>query len=239
MTEETKPEGSDDRTRVVPRTAPLDDSATVITSGQPTRTSSPLFAPTNPPTNPTTGPSQAGTHEAGLLPVGSRLAEFEITRVIGQGGFGVVNIAVAASPADAAEHAKINNECRELETKAAKLIQRAFTRGKLLVIKTLDMPKTVGEGSREREGTYKDVLEDFKKEKAAFALIEEREHERELNKSNYVIQLIRSDMCEDVPPYLPTLVFNYARGGDLEHAVRVRRVQPHPRSASQSSPLIL
>ncbi|MDM0044948.1 serine/threonine-protein kinase [Variovorax dokdonensis] len=28
--------------------------------------------------------------EAGLLPVGSRLAEFELTRVVGQGGFGVV-----------------------------------------------------------------------------------------------------------------------------------------------------
>ncbi|KAF1069638.1 serine/threonine-protein kinase [Variovorax sp.] len=90
MTEETKPEGSDDRTRVVPRTAPQDDSATVITSGQPTRTNNPLFAPTNPPTNPATGPSQGTPHEAGLLPVGSRLAEFEITRVIGQGGFGVV-----------------------------------------------------------------------------------------------------------------------------------------------------
>ena len=90
MTEETKPEGNDDRTRVVPRTTPLDDSATVITSGQPTRTNSPLFAPTNPPTNPATGPSQGTPHEAGLLPVGSRLAEFEITRVIGQGGFGVV-----------------------------------------------------------------------------------------------------------------------------------------------------
>lgn len=90
MTEETKPEGNDDRTRVVPRTTPLDDSATVITSGQPTRTNSPLFAPTNPPTNPATGPSQGTPHEAGLLPVGSRLAEFEITRIIGQGGFGVV-----------------------------------------------------------------------------------------------------------------------------------------------------
>jgi serine/threonine protein kinase len=28
--------------------------------------------------------------EAGLLPIGSRLAEFEVTRVVGQGGFGVV-----------------------------------------------------------------------------------------------------------------------------------------------------
>ncbi|NVM90056.1 hypothetical protein FHT32_003713 [Variovorax sp. SG517] len=39
--------------------------------------------------NPVTGPA-TGTTEAGLLPVGSRLAEFEVTRVIGQGGFGVV-----------------------------------------------------------------------------------------------------------------------------------------------------
>ncbi|WP_295986817.1 serine/threonine-protein kinase [uncultured Variovorax sp.] len=39
--------------------------------------------------NPVTSPATGAT-EAGLLPVGSRLAEFEVTRVIGQGGFGVV-----------------------------------------------------------------------------------------------------------------------------------------------------
>ncbi|WP_418116193.1 serine/threonine-protein kinase [Variovorax sp. NFACC27] len=39
--------------------------------------------------NPVTSPATGAT-EAGLLPIGSRLAEFEITRVIGQGGFGVV-----------------------------------------------------------------------------------------------------------------------------------------------------
>jgi len=32
----------------------------------------------------------ADTADAGLLPIGSRLAEFELTRVVGQGGFGVV-----------------------------------------------------------------------------------------------------------------------------------------------------
>ena len=35
-------------------------------------------------------PPVAEKHDAGLLPVGSRVAEFEITRVVGQGGFGVV-----------------------------------------------------------------------------------------------------------------------------------------------------
>ncbi|KQW59251.1 serine/threonine-protein kinase [Variovorax sp. Root411] len=70
----------DDRTRVVPKlvqpTTTGDTSATVITAG----------AATNiPVTSPATGST-----EAGLLPVGSRLAEFEVTRVIGQGGFGVV-----------------------------------------------------------------------------------------------------------------------------------------------------
>ncbi|WP_176666043.1 serine/threonine-protein kinase [Variovorax sp. SG517] len=77
----------DDRTRVVPRSTPPsqptttgDTSATVITAGTPTSMSG---------SNPVTGPA-TGTTEAGLLPVGSRLAEFEVTRVIGQGGFGVV-----------------------------------------------------------------------------------------------------------------------------------------------------
>jgi serine/threonine protein kinase len=69
-------DSEDDRTRVVgrPEQPEPDTAATVITSGTPTGT--PVPAP--------------GTHEAGLLPVSSRLAEFEITRVIGQGGFGVV-----------------------------------------------------------------------------------------------------------------------------------------------------
>jgi len=78
------PPPEDDRTRVVSRPAPPtgggDTGATVITAG--TTSVSGVSVPV---TSPATG-----THEAGLLPVGSRLAEFEITRVIGQGGFGVV-----------------------------------------------------------------------------------------------------------------------------------------------------
>lgn len=77
----------DDRTRVVPKSTPPsqptttgDTSATVITAGAPT---------SRPGSTPVTSPATGAT-EAGLLPVGSRLAEFEITRVIGQGGFGVV-----------------------------------------------------------------------------------------------------------------------------------------------------
>lgn len=72
----------DDRTRVMPKTPPPtttgDTSATVITAGPPV-------------TSPVTSMGAAtGNTDAGLLPVGSRLAEFEVTRVIGQGGFGVV-----------------------------------------------------------------------------------------------------------------------------------------------------
>ncbi|WP_062363601.1 serine/threonine-protein kinase [Variovorax paradoxus] len=71
----------DDRTRVMSRPAQqLDDtSATVITSGSTSLSNAPAAAG-----------AAAETSEAGLLPVGSRLAEFEITRVVGQGGFGVV-----------------------------------------------------------------------------------------------------------------------------------------------------
>ncbi|MDH6592555.1 serine/threonine protein kinase [Variovorax sp. TBS-050B] len=77
-----------DRTRVVPRapepppttttTTEGDTTATVITAGSTSLSPHPVTTPAT------------GAHEAGLLPVGSRLAEFEITRVIGQGGFGVV-----------------------------------------------------------------------------------------------------------------------------------------------------
>ncbi|RIX71041.1 serine/threonine-protein kinase, partial [Acidovorax cavernicola] len=78
------PPPEDDRTRVVsrpvPSTAEADTGATVITAGGFTTAS----------TTPVTSPATGTTHEAGLLPVGSRLAEFEITRVVGQGGFGVV-----------------------------------------------------------------------------------------------------------------------------------------------------
>lgn len=76
------PPPEDDRTRVVSRPAPPtggDTGATVITAGATS------LSPGIPVTSPATG-----QHDAGLLPVGSHLAEFEITRVIGQGGFGVV-----------------------------------------------------------------------------------------------------------------------------------------------------
>lgn len=74
----------DDRTRVMSRPGQsasneteADTAATVITSGSTSLSNAPAAA-------------AAETSEAGLLPVGSRLAEFEITRVVGQGGFGVV-----------------------------------------------------------------------------------------------------------------------------------------------------
>jgi serine/threonine protein kinase len=78
------PPPEDDRTRVMSRPAAQqpttggDTGATVITAGTTSLSNIPVTSPAS------------GTHDAGLLPVGSRLAEFEITRVIGQGGFGVV-----------------------------------------------------------------------------------------------------------------------------------------------------
>ncbi len=76
------PPPEDDRTRVVSRPAPStgggDTGATVITAGTTSLSNIPVTSPAS------------GTHDAGLFPVGSRLAEFEITRVVGQGGFGVV-----------------------------------------------------------------------------------------------------------------------------------------------------
>lgn len=93
------PPPEDDRTRVVARpgqpaqptqlTQPTgggDTGATVITAGTASLPGASGTSAT-PVTSPATG---SGPHEAGLLPVGSRLAEFEITRIIGQGGFGVV-----------------------------------------------------------------------------------------------------------------------------------------------------
>ncbi|MDQ0022749.1 serine/threonine protein kinase [Variovorax paradoxus] len=83
MTEENTPP-EDDRTQVMSRPVQppagneQDTSATVITAN-----------PTSLSNAPVTSPASEG-NEAGLLPVGSRLAEFEITRVVGQGGFGVV-----------------------------------------------------------------------------------------------------------------------------------------------------
>jgi serine/threonine protein kinase len=83
MTEENTPP-EDDRTQVMSRPAQQpagneqDTSATIITAN-----------PTSLSNVPVTSPATEA-NEAGLLPVGSRLAEFEITRVVGQGGFGVV-----------------------------------------------------------------------------------------------------------------------------------------------------
>lgn len=85
MTETPKPNtpAEDDRTQVMSRpaqqpTGTEDTSVTVITA-----------SPTSLSNTPVTSPATEA-NEAGLLPVGSRLAEFEITRVVGQGGFGVV-----------------------------------------------------------------------------------------------------------------------------------------------------
>lgn len=66
------PSSEDDRTRVVNTSTAPDDGVTVLA--------------------PTPGHDIHGgaDNEAAVLPVGSRLAEFEITGLIGQGGFGVV-----------------------------------------------------------------------------------------------------------------------------------------------------
>ncbi|RZL92750.1 MAG: DUF4384 domain-containing protein [Variovorax sp.] len=59
------------------------DEATRVVTG---RTDAPVSAPAAPP-----APAQAsGASEAGVLPPGSRLAEFEVTSLVGQGGFGAV-----------------------------------------------------------------------------------------------------------------------------------------------------
>jgi serine/threonine protein kinase len=85
------PQEGDDRTQVVTgRPAPVpapapDEGATVISGGAALPSSE---MPTGAGiTRAEKAPSNA---EAGLLPVGSRLAEFEVTRIVGQGGFGVV-----------------------------------------------------------------------------------------------------------------------------------------------------
>jgi serine/threonine protein kinase len=73
----TPPE--DDRTQVMSRPAQQQDTSVTVITASPTSLSN----------VPVTSPATEA-HEAGLLPVGARLAEFEITRVVGQGGFGVV-----------------------------------------------------------------------------------------------------------------------------------------------------
>uniref|UniRef100_UPI0005C29B52 serine/threonine-protein kinase n=1 Tax=Pseudacidovorax intermedius TaxID=433924 RepID=UPI0005C29B52 len=49
-----------------------------------------ILSPTQPRTGTGAGSAPAGGGDAGTLPPGSVIAEFEITRLIGQGGFGVV-----------------------------------------------------------------------------------------------------------------------------------------------------
>lgn len=79
------PNGADDPTQVVTGRRAQDEGATVITGADPTLLSA--HAPTLAPTSRT---SSSTNDQAGLLPIGSHLAEFEVTRVVGQGGFGVV-----------------------------------------------------------------------------------------------------------------------------------------------------
>ncbi|MDR6887708.1 MULTISPECIES: serine/threonine-protein kinase [Variovorax] len=78
---EAKPNtpAEDDRTQVMSRPVQQKDTSVTVITASPTSLSN----------TPITSPATEG-NEAGLLPVGSRLAEFEITRVVGQGGFGVV-----------------------------------------------------------------------------------------------------------------------------------------------------
>ncbi|MEB0059632.1 MULTISPECIES: serine/threonine-protein kinase [unclassified Variovorax] len=64
-----------------------DDGATVISTGGVGSTGMALVSG-NPTRLPTSG-SQAGA-EAGVLPAGSKVGEFEITALVGQGGFGAV-----------------------------------------------------------------------------------------------------------------------------------------------------
>jgi serine/threonine protein kinase len=98
-------EPSDDATRIisVPKAVTLQasDNATVIVSQ---KSAPPVETPTIPVTQfPSTraapvgssepsasGPATGAVTDNSLLPIGTRVAEFEISRLIGQGGFGVV-----------------------------------------------------------------------------------------------------------------------------------------------------
>lgn len=71
-----------DATRVVTGGGALGGDATRVVTGS-------TFAPSQPRTGAGTAPAGGGG-DAGTLPPGSAIAEFEITRLIGQGGFGVV-----------------------------------------------------------------------------------------------------------------------------------------------------
>ena len=93
-------ESSDDSTRIIPSVKGLRASVPEIVAGVPSqKTSPPPEFPSIPKSEfpatralPASGPpvERSITTDTGLLPLGTRVAEFEITRVIGQGGFGVV-----------------------------------------------------------------------------------------------------------------------------------------------------
>ncbi|WP_295545592.1 serine/threonine-protein kinase [uncultured Pseudacidovorax sp.] len=74
--------GAGDATRVVTGGGALAGDATRVVTGS-------TFPPSQPRTGTGTAPAGGGG-DAGTLPPGSAIAEFEITRLIGQGGFGVV-----------------------------------------------------------------------------------------------------------------------------------------------------
>ena len=47
-----------------------------------------------PVANPTAPAEPADEHDDAALPIGTRLAEFELTRLLGIGGFGIVYLAL-------------------------------------------------------------------------------------------------------------------------------------------------
>lgn len=87
--------GPDEAMRVVTGAADAADATRVVTgggapAGDATRVvTGSAFAPSQPRTGAGAAPAGGGG-DAGTLPPGSVIAEFEITRLIGQGGFGVV-----------------------------------------------------------------------------------------------------------------------------------------------------
>lgn len=93
-------ESGDDSTRIIPSAKAHGSSAPEFVAAVPSNKSSlppelpsiPISAHPATRAAPVGSPSaeQRITPDTGLLPVGTRVAEFEITRVIGQGGFGVV-----------------------------------------------------------------------------------------------------------------------------------------------------
>ncbi len=97
------PDAMDEATRVIPRqmpaSSPPDDGATVVlprpATARPVPTipgmSAGIAVPmTSAPATGSGAASAGAAHESILLPIGARLADFEITGVVGQGGFGVV-----------------------------------------------------------------------------------------------------------------------------------------------------